>query len=665
VIYKRFEELKQSSSLPTPSGVGLVILRRTQDDTCSLEELAQCIQVDPALSGRILNLANTGAWQGLAPVTSVQEAARRLGARAVRSLALSFSLVSSNRSGVCAHFDYERYWSYSLACASAAQILAGEHGVIEPNEAFSCALLSRIGLLALASVHPELFAATLEAHRQKSISELLIAERSVFDIQHWEVASSLLAEWGLPDFFTQAIQSLGSPPRDPLGEDPLMVAMSKILRDSSIVAEGLVRSIEKTEWPLGADWIALLAPVDGTVADSEWLRPVSEQAAALWREWGALFRLPTSSQVAAASLQSTQFIQRQLLSMPVAPALTAVQDRLEGRGVCDAIAPLSPGEIKVLAIDDDPRILRLLRHYLRQSGYEVLTAQNGEEGLQIVLDESPQIVVTDWMMPALSGIELCRALRRIDAGRRTYVVMLTARDDEQQVVDAFDAGADDFVTKPFNARILLARVQAGQRLVELQRQVEADKQQRTHQVAEMGLMTRKLRAAALTDVLTDLPNRRYALSRLAQEWELAAQMNRPLSVVMVDIDHFKQINDRHGHDVGDIVLKETAAILRAKTRRGDVVCRLGGEEFLVINVNSDLYGAQMCAERLRAGVEANHLRCEGFDGYLTVSLGCAERSNAITDVDDLLKAADEAVYAAKSAGRNTVREARRRLPEAG
>jgi CheY-like chemotaxis protein len=180
------------------------------------------------------------------------------------------------------------------------------------------------------------------------------------------------------------------------------------------------------------------------------------------------------------------------------PAFTVVKDRSEQVEV-DA---LTPSETKILAIDDDPRILRLLSHHLRQAGYQVVTASNGEEGLRIVLEQSPHIVVTDWVMPELTGIDVCRALRKIDAGRKTYVLILTARDDEQQIVDAFAAGADDYVTKPFNARILLARVRAGQRMIDLQRQVEADKTMRMTQVAEMGLLTRKLRAAALTDVLT-------------------------------------------------------------------------------------------------------------------------------------------------------------------
>jgi len=659
LIYKRFEELKQSGALPTPSGVGLVILRRTQSENCSLEELSQCIQVDPALSGRVIKLANATALAGAPPVTTVQHATRQLGIRAVRGVALGFTLVPSNGTGACARFDYDRYWSYSLAAAAAARILAEERGVIDPVEAFTCALMSRLGMLALATVYPEPFSKVLDGARRKPKSEMIAAETCAFEIQHWEVAASILEDWGFSDVFTGAILAQGSTTKDANADDPLQIAMSTILLESSVIADALVSSIQEHDWPLGADWLTLLAPTAEPEVSLETLRPVLERTRLLWEEWGALFRIPTTAGQTSTFVETTPTALTKLVSAEPRQVFKHAQDRDERT----ELDPLAPGEIKVLVIDDDPRIVRLLSHHLRQAGYQVVTANNGEDGLRIVLDQSPHIVVTDWIMPEMTGIEVCRALRKIDAGRKTYVLILTAREDEQQVVDAFAAGADDYVTKPFNARILVARVQAGQRMIELQRQVEADKTLRMNQVAEMGLLTRKLRAAALTDVLTELPNRRYAIMRLEQEWAESVRMNRPLSVVMVDIDHFKRINDTYGHDVGDVVLKQTAAVLRARTRRGDVVCRLGGEEFLVINVNSTLDQAILCAERLRSSVAANVIRCEGFEGAVTVSLGCAEKMIDTKDIDDLLKSADESVYEAKSGGRNTIRSRRNRFPE--
>ncbi|MBL8859335.1 MAG: diguanylate cyclase [Planctomycetes bacterium] len=659
MIYKRFEELKQSGALPTPSGVGLVILRRTQSETCTLDELTQCIQIDPALSGRVIKLANATALAGSVPVTTVRQAAQQLGIRAVRGVALGFTLVPSSGAGLCTRFDYDRFWSYSLAHAVGAQFLAGERGLIDPGEAFTCALLSRLGMLALATVYPEPYAGVIDASRGKDLAAFLDAETRAFEIQHWEVAASIMEDWGLPDLFTSAVLSLGSGEGDVGGEDPLQAELSRILLESSLIAEQLVSSITAREWLLGSDWTQLMAPLPACDSDLEQLRPILERARATWEEWGGLFRIPTTIGRPA----DPTHVDPNTLPQ-IAPESTGERKKTSDSASESAeLNPLTPGEIKILTIDDDPRILRLLSHHLRQAGYQVLTAGNGADGLKIVLEESPHIVVTDWMMPEMTGIDVCRSLRRVDAGRKTYVLILTAREDEQQVVDAFAAGVDDYVTKPFNARILIARVQAGQRMIELQRQVEADKTMRMHQVAEMGLLTRKLRAAAQTDVLTELPNRRYAMSRLEQEWSESVRMNRPLSVVMVDIDYFKRINDTYGHDVGDVVLKQTAAVLRAKTRRGDIVCRLGGEEFLVINVNSNLQGALLCAERLRSSVAENSIQCDGFEGKVTVSLGCAERVLQTTDIDDLLKSADEAVYAAKAAGRNTIRSSADRYPE--
>jgi diguanylate cyclase (GGDEF)-like protein len=512
---------------------------------------------------------------------------------------------------------------------------------------------------ALATVYPEPNARVLDGARGKGAEELNEAETRAFEIQRWEVAASILEDWGFPAIFTAAVLSQGLALEDTDTDDPLQLAMSTILLESALVAETLVSSIHKNASPLGSDWIALLAPAARPDVTRESLRPIVDRTRPLWEEWGAMVRIPTTAEQGSSEADCSPASLARIVPDETQSTLSLVKDSSESAEL-DA---LQPKEIRILAIDDDPRILRLLSHHLRQAGYQVVTASNGEEGLRIVLEQSPHIVLTDWVMPELTGIDVCRALRKVDAGRKTYVIILTAREDEQQVVDAFAAGADDYVTKPFNARILLARVRAGQRMIDLQRQVEFDKTMRMNQVAEMGLLTRKLRAAALTDVLTGLPNRRYAITRLEQEWAESVRMNRPLSVVMIDIDHFKRINDTYGHDVGDIVLKETAAILRSRTRRGDVVCRLGGEEFLVINVNSTLDQAILCAERLRSSVSAHTIRCEEFEGHVTVSLGCAERTLAIKDIDDLLKSDDEAVYDAKAGGRNTIRTRTSRLPE--
>ena len=203
------------------------------------------------------------------------------------------------------------------------------------------------------------------------------------------------------------------------------------------------------------------------------------------------------------------------------------------------------------------------------------------------------------MMPEMDGLQFCQALRRFGSGRNMYVLLLTGRGEEDRIVEAFDAGVDDYIVKPFKPKLLLARIRAGRRVVELQQQVEKDKKLQREQVAKLAVLNRKLRAAALTDPLTELPNRRYAMKRLDVEWANAERTGHPLSVLMVDIDRFKTINDTHGHDMGDLVLRETAKAMCRTLRRSDTCARIGGEEFVVISPNTDPEGARSLAERIR------------------------------------------------------------------
>lgn len=666
MIQKRFEELRYCGNLPSSSGVGLAILRLTQRDEQSLDDLAAVLRFDPALTGKLMRLANLARAAGATPVGSVEVALRRLGSSTVRNAALGFTLLPAGRSGACGNFDHDAFWSYGIACALAAEAIATEAradrgreggGAVDPGEAFTCGLLGRIGMLALATVHAETYDRVLAGARGRAPEMLLLDELRHFDIQHWEVSAAMLAEWSLPDSFVGAVMSLGQPKRDPGLEDPVSEPLAQVLRSAALVAHRLLDGVA-TQGALGEGWLDLLGPVGSGLIDHDRLVSLCARVAPAWRGWCQRLRLPT------APLGEDELESRPdgdgafdgTLNGLLAPD-SAVEDVVNGA------VTLASSELRVLVVDDDPRMLRLLEHHLRAAGYDVMTAVDGPSALAIVGERPPHILVSDWLMPGMTGGELVRALRGTEAGQQVYALILTSRDEDDQVVAAFDAGADDFVAKPYNSRVLLARVAAGHRMVELQRQVRVDRERRSMQVAEMGLLTRKLHSAAHTDVLTELPNRRYAMKRLDQEWTYAEQMDRPLSVLVVDIDHFKLVNDRHGHDVGDEVLRSTAGVLRARTRRADVVCRLGGEEFLVINVNSDVFGASMCAERLRRSVEENVIRARAFEGRVTISLGLATRGEGVTTVHELLKAADEAVYAAKAAGRNAVCRSPRYFPE--
>lgn len=317
----------------------------------------------------------------------------------------------------------------------------------------------------------------------------------------------------------------------------------------------------------------------------------------------------------------------------------------------------NPG--RVLIVDDDADSVALVSRHLTGAGYEILTASSGDEAMKILASEGAPIVVTDWKMPGMSGLDLCRAIRDREGIGFAYVIILTAETGEDQLVEAFERGADDYLTKPFNRRELLARIRAGERIIQLRRDLEG-RQWEVHRInAEMSIAHTKLAEAneqlnrlATTDELTGLLNRREAMSRLAGFWSASVRRQSPLACISLDIDHFKDFNDMYGHAIGDTVLRAVAEALRSAVRSAEPVCRIGGEEFLILCPDATEAQAAMSAERLRETVEQLIVRVDKLQLVVTVSLGVAERRRTMTVPDELLRIADDALYAAKNAGRN-------------
>ncbi|MCA9321649.1 MAG: diguanylate cyclase, partial [Planctomycetes bacterium] len=252
----------------------------------------------------------------------------------------------------------------------------------------------------------------------------------------------------------------------------------------------------------------------------------------------------------------------------------------------------------------------------------------------------------------MDGLELAERARSID--RSIGVIVVTGYASVGTAIEAIRRGIDDYVTKPFNPRVLLARVRAGERVVRLQNRVSRDKQTLKKQMTKLAVLNRRLERASVTDPLTELKNRRYAMERLVASWAKAKRSGVPFSVIMIDIDHFKQVNDRHGHATGDEVLRSTADVLRREVRTEECVCRLGGEEFLVILPEASVDAAAICAERIRRGVETNRVSTGEFEDNVTISLGVASSDGGFCSFESLLNAADAAVYEAKRQGRNRV-----------
>lgn len=296
----------------------------------------------------------------------------------------------------------------------------------------------------------------------------------------------------------------------------------------------------------------------------------------------------------------------------------------------------------VLLADDDDITRAMQERALARLGLQVTVCGNGEEAwARLSRADPPQIAVLDWMMPGLDGPEICRRLRKMVGGSYIYVILLTAKRDTQDIVTGLDAGADDYIVKPCHPDELAARVRAGRRIVELERDLLSARE--------------LLRRQASHDSLTDLLNRRGIQDRLGQEARRCARERRPLGVVLADLDHFKSINDRYGHAAGDQVLQEAAQRMNSAVREYDAVGRYGGEEFLLIGPGCGVEETRALAERVRQRIAATPFSTLDGDVLVTASFGVSAYLGAGNpDRDALLRAADAALYRAKAAGRNRV-----------
>lgn len=298
--------------------------------------------------------------------------------------------------------------------------------------------------------------------------------------------------------------------------------------------------------------------------------------------------------------------------------------------------------MRVLIADDDITSRRVLEVLLRKSGYEVVVTTNGMEALaQLQQPGAPDIAVLDWLMPEMDGIDVCRNLRADDPTAARYLILLTARGRTEDVVEGLVSGADDYITKPFDRQELLARVKVGERIIKLQHDIIS-----AHE---------ELRVLATRDSLTATWNRRVILEQVGQELTRAQRKQAGLSLAMVDIDHFKRVNDTYGHLCGDEVLREVSSRLAASLRPYDAVGRFGGEEFLVVMAECSDAEARAVGARLCACVSERPIAWHDDSISLTVSVGVATAYDTKgLSVENLIRVADDALYRAKSAGRNRV-----------
>lgn len=422
------EVIASLHSLPSPRGVALELMRLAQREDASVSDVTKIVRADPALVGRLIHAANCMNGGHGARTGMLHEAVLRIGFSAARQIALGFSLVNDYRSGHCAAFDYGNFWMESLQRGVSAQAIASRVGGLDPGDAFVCGLLADIGRIALATAQPRAYA-DLITRVGGNGTRLRQAERERFGTDHADLGAALLERWSFPDHLVRTVRAFHTrnDDADTVGDAALPLTRMMVL------AEALAKSFTANAPPA-------------------WMQVALEVAAHLGIDAAALNAITTD-------MMDEMLDWAPLLDMPI-PATTDASDYREyaspGPNAAGMEQPLN-----ILLVDDSEDDRDLTRYTLERAGHRVQTVASGEDALAAIASGLPHMVITDWEMPGMDGIALCRALRATRLGRNLYVIMHTGYGKESDLIAGIEAGADDFVVKSATAYTLLARVAAG------------------------------------------------------------------------------------------------------------------------------------------------------------------------------------------------------------
>jgi diguanylate cyclase (GGDEF)-like protein len=621
-----YEHLKASGHLPSPKGVAMAIVRLLQRDDYKIDDLIRLVQSDPAIAGELLKFSNAALLEQGRPVVSLSKAITTLGTLRVRVLVLGLSVLHGYRSGNCPQFDYGRFWSRALAAAISAQVLAS-YAKITAEENFTAGLLCSIGELALASVFPERYGEIIST--AASVNQRLALEHEAFATDHRELAATMLLEWGLPEVLVTAIYHSEAPDEAGFMEGSRVYGLTFALHVALVLADICVAE-ESARWAMLPDLFAKAARLGISMEE---LNTMADGIIRDWSEWGALLKIETHEITSFADL------------------LASSQPR--GKAVATAVSAGPGSKSALLICTESPQCSEIIR-CLETEGYAVSHACSSTDGLAGAIEKKPDLIMIEMSASKIDGATFCRALRSNPQGRYAYVVLVGNQEDADLITQVLDMGADDFLLQPVTSLALHAKLRGVSKILQLQQDLIRERNSLVNSAREWAGANRRLIHVAMTDPLTHLSNRRHGLDFLSAEWAFARANSLPLACLMIDIDHFKQINDQHGHKVGDAVLIKLAGLLQANARSGDLVFRYGGEEFCIICPGASPEMACAIAERIRQNAAAQHLLPVTPEVPVTVSIGVAVISPLHADEEALIHDADAAMYRAKEAGRNCV-----------
>lgn len=600
--------------LPTPNGVALAIMESWEDERTTVAQLSHLVQTDPALSGRLLKLANSAAM-GNRPIVAIPDAIVRVGMQTVGQLAVAFSLIDGHGDGRCDALDYQAYWSHCLLMAVLSRHLAQATGVAPPADLFACGLLARVGILAFATIYPAEYSNLLESDP----SDMTAAEQQQFGTDHNELSEAMLAEYRVPKAFSEPARHHEAPELSGFDISSRPAKLANILHLAHRLAAVTVQA--QHHRPRQAILNPSLAAKAGLEESA--LSDLFDRAIEEWREWSKLLELPARERIRYEQLESSGYTE-------TAP---------------DSSQPL---KLRAILVKGSSHT-QALESSLTQLGVRVQVCQDRHAALRSAIDFRPHL----FFVPS-SEVTLCRLIRATSWGNSVYLFNVVEARETALVIECLEAGADAVINADMGRDELGASLLPVRRLLGIDRAWRDDRRELRRIAKELALAHRQQQILSLTDSLTKLPNRRAAMETIGRAWSRSRRTGAALAVVMIDIDHFKSINDQHGHAVGDRVLTAVAKVLKKSARGEETIARIGGEEFLLIGPNSNLRDMLVAAERLRKTLASASIIGPGDGQALTISLGVAEKEDDFADYNSLLNAADAALYNAKSTGRNRI-----------
>ena len=437
-----FAELKASGKLPSPKGVAMRVMLLCQEESVSLPELARAIQGDPALSGRIIKVANYVNPNKVRPIASVTtETLILIGIQAVRQAVMHMSLISNYREGPCKLFDYGQLWSRSVAMASAARAISAATNIAPQAEMFNCGLMSGIGQLALVTARPDAYCEIIGRLQGASPEMLLKAQREHFGIDANDMMVLMLQDWGIPRIFQDALLNYSAPLNSGFPEDSRLLRLTLTLQLASLLADACLH--EEIDDALAAEILNCGSLLE---LQPEQLQTFFDQTVDEWRDWCTIL-----------DIRANDYPHRKLMQEPghASKAHSHAADH-----AAQAAIPL-----KIVVVSTDEARRAQLIDFLVSSGHSVMTTDSGLTAFGMATQHYPQVVIADLLLPGMDGNGLCTELRRAFASKPLYFILMTPFGDEHHKMEAYESGVDEMLTTPLNSRLLAARLLAAQRIV--------------------------------------------------------------------------------------------------------------------------------------------------------------------------------------------------------